>query len=128
MLGASPAQPAFFAPICHAVTRHLGTGLPVRHVASLCDPIHDIDAQIDQHASTGIGGLLQRLGRWDELGDKAALVCGDSGRSITYAQLPGRIRGCADALSSLGFGQGDVLGLHLPNSLEYAVAFLGTAA
>ena len=98
-----------------------------RAIASSVAPI-DLAAEMKPHTLTGLGGLLQRLGQWEALGDKPAITCGVSGRSITYADLPGRIRGAAEALEAThSFGRGDTMALHLPNSPEYAVAFLGVA-
>ena len=98
-----------------------------RSIVSSAKPI-DVDAETRPHTLTGLGGLLQRLGRWETLGDKAAIVCGVTGNSISYAELPGRLRGAAEALETKhSFGRGDTMALHLPNSPEYAVAFLSVA-
>ncbi len=56
-------------------------------------------------------------------GDRAALVDGPSGRTITYAELPQMVDRVAAGLAGRGFGKGDVLALHLPNMPEFAVAF-----
>ena len=58
-----------------------------RAIASSVAPI-DLAAEMKPHTLTGLGGLLQRLGQWEALGDKPAITCGVSGRSITYADLP----------------------------------------
>jgi acyl-CoA synthetase (AMP-forming)/AMP-acid ligase II len=56
-------------------------------------------------------------------GDKAALIDGLSGRTLTYAQLANAIRLVAANLSRRGFGKGDVFAIYLPNFPEYAIAF-----
>jgi acyl-CoA synthetase (AMP-forming)/AMP-acid ligase II len=63
-----------------------------------------------------------------ELGDKAALIDGASGRTLTYAQLVGAIKRCAAGLSAKGFGKGDVLAIYAPNVPEYAIAFHAVAS
>ena len=62
-----------------------------------------------------------------ERGDKAALIDGPSGRTITYPQLVGSINGLAAGLAERGFGKGDVFAHYAPNMPEYAVAFHGVA-
>src|SRR5215218_4818155 len=57
------------------------------------------------------------------LADKPALIDGQSGRSLTYAQLATAIRRAAGTLAGRGFRRGDVLGLCSPNLPEYAIAF-----
>jgi acyl-CoA synthetase (AMP-forming)/AMP-acid ligase II len=59
--------------------------------------------------------------------DKAALIDGPSGRTITYGQLLDMSRRFAGGLKARGFGNGDVLALMSPNIPEYAVVFHGTA-
>src|SRR6266545_4898391 len=67
------------------------------------------------------------LARAAELGDKAALVDGASGRTISYVQLIGAIKRCAAGLAAKGFTKGDVLAIYAPNVPEYAVAFHAVA-
>ena len=67
------------------------------------------------------------LERAAERGDKAALIDGPSGRTITYPELTDSIRGLAAGLAERGFGKGDVFAHYAPNSPEYAVAFHGVA-
>ncbi|HEX2619405.1 MAG TPA: AMP-binding protein [Phototrophicaceae bacterium] len=55
--------------------------------------------------------------------DKAALIDGPTGRTITYGQLVGAIRLVAASLHQRGFKQGDVFAICSPNIPEYAVAF-----
>jgi len=67
------------------------------------------------------------LARASELGDKAALVDGPTGRTITYAALDTAIRSFAGGLVAQGFQVGQVLALMSPNIPEYAVIFHGAA-
>jgi acyl-CoA synthetase (AMP-forming)/AMP-acid ligase II len=64
--------------------------------------------------------VLQRAA---DLGDKAAIIEGQSGRVITYAQLEPLIRRLASGLAALGFKKGDVLAIYSPNLPEFAIAF-----
>jgi len=68
--------------------------------------------------------VLRRAG---ELADRAALVDGTTGRTITFAQLADQIARLAGGLRARGFGIGDTLGLMAPNIPEYAVVFHGVA-
>jgi len=61
----------------------------------------------------------------DELADKAALIDGPSGRTITYGQLKTMINRTASGLSQRGFKKGEVFAIYSPNLPEYAVAFFG---
>src|SRR5438045_2132904 len=67
------------------------------------------------------------LRRAHELADKAAIVDGVTGRTLTYGQLADGIRRTAVGLSRRGLGKGDVLAIYSPNLPEYALAFHGTA-
>jgi len=67
------------------------------------------------------------LQRCDELADKAALIDGPTGRTLTYAQLDAAVRTFAGGLHASGFGPGDVLAIMAPNVPEYAVVFHGVA-
>jgi len=64
---------------------------------------------------------------------RVAVVCaGGEGASplspqITYADLPYRVGAAARGLKALGVGRGSVVGLHLPNSPEFIVAFFAIA-
>jgi acyl-CoA synthetase (AMP-forming)/AMP-acid ligase II len=62
-----------------------------------------------------------------QLGDKAALIEGPTGRTITYAQLPDLISIAAYNLSQRGFKKGEVFGILSPNCPEYGVAFHAVA-
>jgi acyl-CoA synthetase (AMP-forming)/AMP-acid ligase II len=68
------------------------------------------------------------LARAGERGDKAALIDGPSGRTITYAELVDSVRGVAAGLAARGFRKGDVFAHYAPNLPEYAVAFHGVAS
>ena len=59
--------------------------------------------------------------------DKAALIDGPSGRTLTYRQLVGAVRRTAAGLAARGFGKGDVFAIYSPNVPEYAIAFFGVA-
>lgn len=61
-------------------------------------------------------------------GDKPALIDGPSGRTITYAQLPGLVARAAAGLAARGFGKGDRFAILSPNLPEYAVAFHAVAS
>lgn len=62
-----------------------------------------------------------------ERGDKAALIDGPSGRTLSYADLADHSAALAGGLVANGFGNGDVLALLAPNLPEYAVIFHGVA-
>jgi acyl-CoA synthetase (AMP-forming)/AMP-acid ligase II len=59
--------------------------------------------------------------------DKAALIDGPTGRTLTYGQLVSAVRRTAAGLAARGFGKGDVLAIYSPNLPEYAIAFFGVA-
>ena len=64
--------------------------------------------------------LLERMAPY---GDKAALIDGPSGRTLTFNQLAGGIKAVAAGLHAKGFGKGDVFCIYSPNVPEYAIAF-----
>ncbi|GBC83374.1 Long-chain-fatty-acid--CoA ligase [bacterium HR10] len=64
--------------------------------------------------------VLERAERW---GEKAALIDGPTGRSVSYRALAESVRRVAAGLWRRGFRKGDVLALYSPNLPEYAVAF-----
>ncbi|MFT7587746.1 MAG: acyl-CoA synthetase (AMP-forming)/AMP-acid ligase II [Cellvibrionaceae bacterium] len=64
--------------------------------------------------------ILERMAPY---GDKAAIIDGPSGRTLTYNQLAGGIKAVAAGLHSRGFGKGDVMCIYSPNVPEYAIAF-----
>ncbi len=67
------------------------------------------------------------LQRAHELGDKAAIIDGVTGRTVTYEQLPKLIGRLAAGLASYGLAKGDVLAIFSPNLPEYALAFHAVA-
>jgi acyl-CoA synthetase (AMP-forming)/AMP-acid ligase II len=60
--------------------------------------------------------------------DKAALIDGPSGRTLTYAQLAGAVARVASGLAARGLRRGDVLAISSPNLPEYAVVFLAVTS
>jgi acyl-CoA synthetase (AMP-forming)/AMP-acid ligase II len=64
----------------------------------------------------------------DNLGDKAALIDGPTGRTFTFADLAGMIRKAAAGLAARGFDKGDVFAIFAPNSPQWAVAFHAVAS
>jgi acyl-CoA synthetase (AMP-forming)/AMP-acid ligase II len=76
------------------------------------------DREIPDVALTPL--LLERArGR----GEKAALIDGPSGRTLTYAGWADGVRSVAAGLSARGFRKGDVFAIYSPNIPEYAIAF-----
>jgi acyl-CoA synthetase (AMP-forming)/AMP-acid ligase II len=63
------------------------------------------------------------LGAAPSWGDRAALVDGPTGRTLSYAQLAGGVRSIASGLATRDFGPRDVAALFMPNIPEYAIAF-----
>jgi len=78
-----------------------------------------------QIPSTTITDFVLR--KADELADRAAMIDGASGRTMTFAELRDAIRRFAGGLQARGFGVGDTLALMAPNIPEYAVVFHGVA-
>ncbi|MGI8732312.1 MAG: AMP-binding protein [Pyrinomonadaceae bacterium] len=68
--------------------------------------------------------VLQRAA---EFGDKPALIDGQTGRTITYAQLAPTIQRLAAGFAEYGLRQRDVLAIYSPNLPEYALAFHAVA-
>jgi acyl-CoA synthetase (AMP-forming)/AMP-acid ligase II len=67
------------------------------------------------------------LHRAEEIGDKAALIEGPSGKILTYAQLADSISIAAYNLAQRGFKKGEVVGILSPNCPEYGIAFHAVA-
>lgn len=63
------------------------------------------------------------LQRAPELGDKPAIIDGQTGRTITYAQLVPTIHRLATGFAAHGLSKGDVLAIYSPNLPEYALTF-----
>ena len=57
--------------------------------------------------------------------DNIALTYYD--RSISYAELDRLSNQLANALATLGFGHGDVVGIHMPNIPQYVIALLAAS-
>ena len=68
------------------------------------------------------------LGDATARGDRAALIDGPSGRTISYGELAQGVRACAAGLAARGLEPGQVVGLFSPNLPEYAVVFHGIAS
>ncbi|HEX5834400.1 MAG TPA: AMP-binding protein, partial [Pyrinomonadaceae bacterium] len=62
-----------------------------------------------------------------ELADKAALIDGPTGRTLTYAQFADAIAIVAHNLAERGFKKGEVIGILSPNCPEYGIAFHAVA-
>lgn len=72
---------------------------------------------VDKHVAEGRGD--QRAIIWEgEPGDQ---------RTLTYAQLQDEVCKCANALKSLGIGEGDVVSIYMPMTPELAIAMLACA-
>ncbi|MEU8589088.1 4-coumarate--CoA ligase family protein [Streptomyces sp. NPDC048664] len=63
------------------------------------------------------------LGRAAEFGERAALIDGVDGTTLTYGQLDRFHRRLAAALAEAGVRKGDVLALHSPNTVAFPLAF-----
>ncbi|WP_217546630.1 4-coumarate--CoA ligase family protein [Streptomyces sp. GbtcB6] len=63
------------------------------------------------------------LGRAAEFGDTPALIDGNDGTTLTYAQLDRFHRRLAAAFADAGVRKGDVLALHSPNTIAFPTAF-----
>lgn len=60
-----------------------------------------------------------------ERGDRTALVF--LGQTISYRELDAEANRLAHVLKAQGCGRGDVLGIHLPNTPQYILAFVAAA-
>jgi long-chain acyl-CoA synthetase len=69
-----------------------------------------------------IGSIL--IGSERRFGPRVAFH--HNGESTTYSELLAEASRFANALIAAGVGRGDVVALHLPNRVEYAVAYYGT--
>jgi acyl-CoA synthetase (AMP-forming)/AMP-acid ligase II len=67
------------------------------------------------------------LRRVADFGDKPAIIEGQTGRAITYAQLTPLVRRLAAGLAALGLKKGDVLAIFAPNSPEFVLTFHAAA-
>lgn len=55
-------------------------------------------------------------------GDRPALIDATSGRSLSYTELAAAVGSAAAGLAREGLGRGSVIGLHVPDSPEFAIA------
>ena len=62
-----------------------------------------------------------------QIQDKAALIDGPTGRTLTYAEFEDAVRRVAASLAQKGFKKGDVFGIFSTNCPEYAIAFHAVA-
>ena len=88
--------------------------------------IHSSRETLPQIPSVGVTSYV--LGGVGENLDRAALVDGPSGRTVTYGGLEASVRGLAAGLARKGIGKGDVVAVYLPNLPEYAVIFHGVCS
>lgn len=79
--------------------------------------------EVDIPSASVYNYLFSRLNEVDA--DRVALVEAKTGRATTYREMVGRINTFAGALAGRGIGVGDVIGLLVPNSSAFAVAFHG---
>lgn len=79
--------------------------------------------EVDIPSASVYNYLFGRLNEVDA--DRVALVEAKTGRATTYREMVGRINTFAGALAGRGIGVGDVIGLLVPNSSAFAVAFHG---
>ncbi|KDN19745.1 AMP-binding protein [Amycolatopsis rifamycinica] len=71
----------------------------------------------------GVGGLLTRAAAtWPE---HPAVVETGTGRGLTYRQVDAAAQAQARRLADAGVGPGDRVGLRLPTSVDFVVAFFG---
>ncbi|WP_405537486.1 AMP-binding protein [Streptomyces sp. NBC_00075] len=66
------------------------------------------------------------LGDAARRGTKPAMVDVFSGRTLTYGELAALVRGLAAGFAAEGIGQGDVVALHLPNTVLFPVVLYAT--
>ncbi|XP_046377038.2 4-coumarate--CoA ligase 1-like [Haliotis rufescens] len=66
--------------------------------------------------------------RFDQHGDRVAMVNSNTGHVMSYRQLSSTIRRLARGLSNLGFKRGDVLCIFSPNVIEYPIVFYAVAS
>jgi acetyl-CoA synthetase len=104
----------FYKPYSQVVDLSKGIEWPVWCVDGVMNIVHNC--------------LDKRLGTPDE--SKAALIFeGEDGstRTYTYGQLGREVSQTANALRSIGLGQGDVIGLFMPMIPEIVIALLAIA-
>jgi acyl-CoA synthetase (AMP-forming)/AMP-acid ligase II len=67
------------------------------------------------------------LERAVDYGERAALVDGPSGKTMSFRELDELVRRCAAGLADRGLRPGEVVGIFGPNTPEFVVAFYGVA-
>ena len=71
-----------------------------------------------------VTALRRAAARWP---DHTALVFDETGESLTFSDLAARVDRVAAALAGIGIGSGDLVGIMLPNRVEWPLAWLGLA-
>ncbi|WP_037628785.1 AMP-binding protein [Streptomyces aureus] len=66
------------------------------------------------------------LGEAARRGTRPAMVDVASGRTLTYGELAESVRRLAAGLAAEGIGKGDVVALHMPNTILFPVVFYAT--
>lgn len=66
------------------------------------------------------------LGDAARRGTRPAMVDVAGGRILTYGELAEKVRGLATGLAAEGLGKGDVVALHMPNTILFPVVFYAT--
>ena len=61
-------------------------------------------------------------------GTRVALIDATSGRAVSYAELAGAVRSAASGMARAGIAIGDVVGVHLPDVPEIAIALYAVMA
>ncbi|TFF88844.1 MAG: long-chain fatty acid--CoA ligase, partial [Promethearchaeota archaeon] len=84
---------------------------------------NDVPHQLDIDFSMTMGDLLDRaVKNW---GDDPAIWFLDT--FVTYKELEDKANRFATYLDSIGVKKGDVVALHLPNCIQYVIAYYGCA-
>ncbi|HEX3123795.1 MAG TPA: condensation domain-containing protein, partial [Rhodanobacteraceae bacterium] len=99
--------------------------LPIMDAAQQRAIVHECNAtarEFDRGAS--LARLVMEQAR--RTPDAIAVECG--GHASSYAELVDRARRVASALGARGIGEGDLVGICVPRSVEMLVALLGIAA
>ncbi|XP_077991038.1 putative 4-coumarate--CoA ligase 1 [Glandiceps talaboti] len=68
------------------------------------------------------------MSKFDEYGDRVAMVDAVSNHSYTYRQLKDFVRRCGSGLVKSGFKHGDVCALYQPNMPEFSIASYAVAS
>ena len=104
----------FYKPYSHVLDLSRGFAWPRWVVGGEMNIVHNL---LDKYIGTPVE-------------QRTSLICeNESGQveSFTYGQLFNKVNQVANALRSLGLGQGDVIGLFMPMTWEIVVAMLGIA-